>query len=188
MDRASRYQRLTVFQLGKEKHKTMSLKTNFLTGLALSLLISGLYISYAETMVDEGAIDGVLALVNTMMICVGILAGSIYQNVLDGSDFTSEIVFGWNNSLGGGHRCIEYLINAVGVSLSFILLALIISRVTVFNTSCIAILGLSMSGGIVWSLILDILRIKNYAIERIFRIIVTGSLLSGAILLWSTNI
>ena len=122
------------------------------------------------------------------MLCVGILAGSIYQDIIENLDLIADISFGWENALGGTHRSITHLINAIGVPLPFFLIMFLLDKVVSFNTTWIGVLGIAMAGGIILSMILDILKIKNYAIERIFRIVVISCLLYGAIRLWTIKL
>lgn len=179
----------------------MTLKTHFETGIGMSLLLGGMAIPKIDAMdITDGSRLGILA-----AIIIGVTAGSVYSDIdFIGSKLNAEDVnLGWAYNFD--HRGIVHtLINAIGVSLSYLLLAWILSRVTTFDTTWIAVLGLSICIGCIYHMLLDSLTpkgvmwlypitvyrfripiIKNYNTERIFRIIVTGALLYKAVYYWA---
>lgn len=179
----------------------MTLKTHFETGLGFSLLLGG----RAVQEIDAMNISPVSKLGILGAVVIGILAGSVYSDIdLDGSKLNAEDVdLHWENKLD--HRGVVHtLINVVGVALPFLLLAFVLEKITSFDLTWITVLGLSMSIGCIWHMILDSLTpkgimwlypitahrfriplIKNYATERIFRILVTGAMIYGAVYYWS---
>ena len=182
----------------------MTLKTHFNTGLGLSLLFGGMVIPKIDAMdITDASKLGILA-----AIIIGITAGSVYPDIdLKESNLNAEDVdLRWENNFD--HRGIVHtLINVIGVSLPFLLVAWVLKRVTNFDTTWIAVLGLSMSVGCVKHMLEDsftpkgvlwlypftmrqfrIPIIKIYTTERIFRILVTGALLYRAIYYWSINL
>jgi membrane-bound metal-dependent hydrolase YbcI (DUF457 family) len=181
----------------------MTLKTHFETRIGLALLISGICGPTIDAMdISDASKIGILA-----AILVGVTAGSVYPDIdLAESNLNAEnVMLHWENNFD--HRGIVHtLINVIGVSLPFLLMAWVLNRVTTFDTTWIIVLCLSMSAGCVKHMLEDTFTpkgilwlypfsmhrfripfIRNYVTERIFRILVTGSLLYKAIYYWSTN-
>lgn len=156
-------------------------------------------------MVVEGTMTGGLAIANTAMIIIGITAGSVYPDIdLNSSNLNGEAMsMEWEGSLD--HRGIVHtLINVLGIVAVFTIPALLL-RMFELDASWLITLGLSMAigcigphmmldsltpKGVMWLYPFTVFRfripiIKNYATERIFRILVTGALLYKAIEYWS---
>ncbi|MFV0362702.1 MAG: metal-dependent hydrolase [Suipraeoptans sp.] len=181
----------------------MTLKTHFETGIGLSLLIGGMAIQKIDVMdISAGSKLGIMA-----AILVGVTAGSVYPDIdLEESNLNADdMMMRWESKLD--HRGIVHtLINVAGIVLPFALLNLLLKTVTPFDVTWITVLGLSMSVGCVWHMLLDSMTpngiswlypltrfrfkipiIRNHFTERIFRIIVTSIFLYYAIHFWSTN-
>lgn len=180
----------------------MTLKTHFETGIGLALLISGIGVPTIDAMdISDASKIGILA-----AILVGVTAGSVYPDIdLDESNLNAEdVALHWENKFD--HRGIVHTLVNLGLVLPFLLFSKILSQLTSLDVTWITVLGLSMGAGCVWHMLLDSLTtkgimwlypitgyrfripiIKNYTIERIFRILVTGGLLYGAIYYWSIN-
>ncbi|MFT4144396.1 MAG: metal-dependent hydrolase [Mobilitalea sp.] len=181
----------------------MTLKTHFETGIGLSLLLGGMLIQKIYFMdISSASKIGILG-----AILIGVTAGSVYPDFdRDESNLNEkDLNLRWENKLD--HRGVVHtLINAVGVALPFLLLDFMLSKVTSLDLTWIAILGLSMSVGCIWHMILDSLTpdgimwlypitryrfriplIKNSATERLFRILVTGAFIYGAVFYWTLH-
>lgn len=178
----------------------MTTKTHLETGMVLSLVASGLATEKLSVM-DISPLSKIGAMA---AIVVGITAGSIYPDIdHNGSNLnTCDVKMGWESKLD--HRGVVHtLINSIGILLPFMLLNLLLKAVTSLNTIVVSILGVSMSIGCVWHMMLDTLTpkgimwlypftlyrfripiIKSYTTERLFRIVVTAVLLYGAVYLW----
>lgn len=179
----------------------MTLKTHFQTGIGLSLLLGGMAIQKIDVMdITPGAKIGLM-----ISMLVGITAGSVYPDIdCDETNLNAEEVsLQWESKFD--HRgIIHTLINVVGVSLPFLLLTYLLNKVSSIDTTWFAVLGISMSIGCVWHMLLDTLTpkgimwlypitvyrfrvpiVRNYIVERFFRIIVTGILLYLAVSYWA---
>ncbi|SHO53412.1 metal-dependent hydrolase [Anaerocolumna xylanovorans] len=182
----------------------MTLKTHFETGIGLSLLLGGSAIQKIDVMnISPASKLGIMA-----AIVVGVAAGSVYPDIdLDESNLNAEDVdLHWENKLDR-RGVVHTMINVVGVAFPFLLIAFVLGKVTSLDFTWIAVLGLSMSVGCIWHMLVDTLTpdgimwlypitvyrfriplINNCTIERIFRILVTGVLIYGAVYYWSTNL
>ena len=191
--------KIFIYYIGGEFY--MTLKTHFETGIGLSLLLGGMLIEKIYFMdISSASKIGILG-----AILIGVTAGSVYPDFdRDESNLNEKgLNLRWENKLD--HRGVVHtLINAVGVALPFLLLDFMFSKVTSLDLTWIAILGLSMSVGCIWHMILDSLTpngimwlypitmhrfriplIKNSATERLFRILVTGAFIYGAVFYWT---
>lgn len=181
----------------------MTLKTHFETGIGLSMLIGGMAYQHIDAMnISDSAKLGILG-----AILIGITAGSVYPDIdLNGSNLNAEnIRLQWESNFD--HRGIVHTLVNIGLTLPFLLLWKVLSILTPFNFTWVAVLGISMVLGCLWHMVLDSLTpkgimwlypltvfrfripiIRNYATERIFRIIVTGILVYFAVQIWAVNL
>lgn len=180
----------------------MTLKTHLETGIALGLLISGTAIPRIDALnASNGSKLGIM-----VALAVGIIAGSIYPDIdLDESNLveTDNSIIEWEKHFGQRH-VIHTLINAVGVCLPFLFMFWVLNKALPWDVRWIKVLGLAMGVGCVWHMVLDTFTpkgimwlypltrihiripiIRNYFVERLFRIVLTGTLLFGAVYYWA---
>lgn len=188
----------------------MTLKTHVTTGLSLGLVLSGLYANYMVNNISEFevqvSLDNKYFVFRALCIILGTVAGAAYPDIdhKDSLLYTNGEETEWEENLGGRGDVVHTIFpNAFGVMIPFCLLAFVFGKIGL-NADWLTMAGISMAVGIVWHLIggdlftpegvmlfypfskcrVKIPIVKTYAVERIYRWIVSAALLFLSIKIW----
>lgn len=187
----------------------MTLKTHATTSLALGLALSGIYMQYnynAEyfNRISEIANSGenmiqlITGLAPAAVVLTGIMAGGIFPDIdHDESLIYGELNMSWEEKFDR-RGIVHTLVNVIGITLPFILLYMFAG-----GSEMVLTLGLSMSTGCVFHMLLDIFTdqgimwlypitrhrfripiITNYFVERLFRFIISFGLVTWGAYTW----
>ena len=134
----------------------MKLSTHATTSLSLGLCAAGFYL--AKTVELDLHAGEVWRGLNSVVIASGIFAGGLYPNIDSKESLmrpNGYEVLEWEDNFG--HRgVIHTLVNAIGINLPFLILRVLLSFLTKGKIlDSISLLGLSMSIGCIWHMVMD---------------------------------
>ena len=185
--------------------------TGLSLGFALSGLYANYMVNNISEFGVPVSLDNKYFVFRALCIIIGTVAGAAYPDIdhKDSLLYTNGEETEWEENLGGRGDVVHTIFpNAFGVMIPFLLLEFIANKIGLarlgINLDWLVLLGVAMAVGIVWHLIggdlftpegvmlfypfskcrVKIPIVKEYAVERIYRWIVSAALLFLSIKIW----